>query len=96
LPFPFPFPALDVDKTRCGGGGLLDLTEKMEVAFPRFALSIKALAAFSFLPNAGGDVSFSFAFVVDFFGDLGIIAGGRGISSLEFEWIARTVREGTG
>lgn len=74
------------------------MTENIEVAFPLFALSIKALAAFSFLPNAGGDESFSRAFVVvvvDFL-DLGIIAGGRGISSLELEWIARTVREGTG
>jgi hypothetical protein len=72
------------------------LTENIEVAFPLFALSIKALAAFSFLPSAGGDDSFSFAFVLLFLGDLGIIAGGRGISSLELEWIARTVREGTG
>ena len=75
------------------------MTENIEVAFPLFALSIKALAAFSFLPNAGGDDSLSFAFavlvVVDFL-DLGIIAGGLGISSLELEWIARTVREGTG
>jgi hypothetical protein len=97
LPFPFLALALDVDRTRCcGGGGLFDLTENIEVVFPRFALSIKALAAFSFLPNAGGDDSFSFAFVLDFFGDLGMIAGGRGISSLELEWIARTVREGVG
>ena len=99
LPFPFPFAALDVDRIRCGGrgDGLLDLTENMEVAFPRFALSNKALAAFSFLPSAGGDDSLSFPFVVVVvaFLDLGMIAGGRGISSLELEWIARTVREGT-
>jgi len=99
LAFPFPFPVLDIDEIRCGGrgDGLLDLTEKIEVAFPRFALSNKALAAFSFLPSAGGDDSLSFPFVVvvvvDFL-DLGMIAGGRGISSLELEWIARTVREG--
>jgi len=99
LPFPFPFPALVIDGTRCGGrgDGLFDLTEKIEVAFPRFALSNRALAAFSFLPSAGGDDSFSLPFVVVVvaFLDLGMIAGGRGISSLELEWIARTVREGT-
>jgi len=78
---------------------LFDLTEKIEVDFPLFALSIKALAAFSFRPRAGGEDSLSFALIVvdvDFFGDFGITAGGRGISSFELAWIARTVRESTG
>lgn len=65
------------------------MTEKIEVDFPRFALSNNALAAFSFLPNAGGDDSLSLPFVVVVvvvaFLDLGMIADGRGISSLELE-----------
>jgi hypothetical protein len=64
LAFPFPlYPALAFETTReGGGGGLLDLTEKIDVDFPRFADSIKALAAFSLRPKAGGEVSLSFGF----------------------------------
>jgi hypothetical protein len=73
---PFPRPAI------------FDRTEKIDPDPPRFALSANAFAAFSFLPRAGGDVSFPLAFwargpeadVED-----SMVCGGRGISPLSLE-----------